>query len=105
VNEYSTTGMTFGQLKRLIVTAEAGGTADSDVVIIARDSEGNAFGPLATWSNDAIYVPSSAYAGELEHWDEDDVEDLGPDRPTWSEWYGKAQDDGGLRCVVLWPIN
>lgn len=105
MSEFSTPGVTFGQLKRLIEVAESGGTRDDDMVVLAKDSEGNSFSPLATWSNDAIYRADSSYAGDLEHWDEDDVEDRGPDREAWEEWYLRAQEEGGFRCLVLWPTN
>jgi hypothetical protein len=105
VSEYSTAGKTIGDLKRMIATAEAAGHTDDTVVILAKDSEGNAFSPLADHGGDGVYHAESAWAGYIEYWDEDDVSDLGPDRPTWSAWYAAAQEDGGLPCLVLWPTN
>lgn len=105
MSEYSTAGKTIGDLKKMITVAEAAGLPDDAVVIIARDSEGNGFSPLADRCSDAIYRAESSYSGELEYWDEDDCADAGPDRQTWSEWYLAAQVDGGLRCMVLWPTN
>jgi hypothetical protein len=105
MSEYSTAGKTIGDLKRMIAVAEAAGLTDDAVVIIAKDAEGNGFSPLADRSSDGVYRAESSYAGSIEYWDEDDVDDLGPDRPTWSEWYADAQADGCVPCLVLWPTN
>ena len=105
MSEYSTAGTTLGQLKALIAAAELRGATDDHIVVMAKDSEGNAFSPLYTLHEDGLYRPDSSYSGDMEWWDEDDVEDLGPDRLTWSEWYADARDRGGLPCIVLWPTN
>ena len=105
MSEYSTAGLTIGDLKRILEVATTAGLTDDAIVIIAKDSEGNDFSPLASWDSDAAYRAESSYAGEVQHWDEDDVDDLGLDRLTWSEWYAAAQADGCLPCLVLWPTN
>lgn len=105
MSERSTAGKTIGDLKRMIATAEAAGLTDDAVVIIARDAEGNGFSPLADHGNDGVYVSESSYSGDIAYWDEDDADDLGLDRPTWSEWYAAAQADGCVPCLVLWPTN
>lgn len=105
MSEYSTAGGTIGDLKRIIATAEANGLTDATVVVLARDAEGTGFSPPADHDAAAVYRAESSYAGDIEYWDDDDVDDLGPDRLTWSEWYAEAQADGGLPCLVLWPTN
>lgn len=105
MSEYSTAGATLRDLKALIAAAELRGLRDDAIVVIAKDSEGNAFSPLYTANEDGLYRPESSYAGEVAWWDEDDVEDAGPDRQTWSEWYAETREEGGLPCLVLWPTN
>lgn len=91
-------------LENICAEARRHGLPDDAVVIIAKDSEGNDFSPLADADHDCAYRPESTYSGDVEHYDEDNVEDE-PDPRTWSEWYADALDDGCLPCVVLWPTN
>lgn len=105
MSEYSTAGLTLADLRRIVAEAECRGVPDDVIIVLAKDGEGNAFSPLRDWTDDAVYVPESNCAGSLEYWDEDDVEDLRPDRETYSEWCARAQAEGGFRCVVLWPTN
>ncbi len=51
---------------------------------------------------------SSAFLDAYPHstsWDEDDVDDRGPERLTYSEWRAEALEEGGMPCLVLWPTN
>lgn len=66
---------------------------DDAIVIMSKDSEGNAFSPLDEVGDTEDvdwYVPDSGYSGELRS-DEYDADEDGP--------------DGAVPCVVLWPKN
>lgn len=100
--------LTFGALKKIIEDMEASGTADTDVVIIAKDSMGDAFSPLASWSNDGVYAPANTWSGTVEEWDEEaEYEKDIPDRQTYDQWRADrlAASDAVVPCVTLWPMH
>lgn len=105
MSEYSTAGLTIRDLRRIMASAEVTRLSDDAVIVIAKDAEGNAYSPAAAWDVDPVYVPECSYAGALEYWDEDDVEDAGPDREDYESWRVGALAEGGLPCLVLWPTN
>ena len=109
MSEYSTAGVTIRELRRWLDHAtnrETGcGMSEDTVVILAKDSEGNLYSPLAGWLYDGVYFPESSYAGEVRTWDEDDVDDFGSGRYTHAYWRECALADGGMPCFVLWPTN
>ena len=106
MSEYSTAGATIRELRRWLDDAEARGLAPDTVIILAKDSEGNGFSPLAGWADDGVYHPESSYAGELHNWNADDVDDDDSSgRYTYEYWRERALADGGLPCLVLWPTN
>lgn len=64
-----------GDLRRILAAFD-----DTDLVILSKDGEGNAFSPLSE--------------AEVNHYEAE------------SSWSGELTGDGpGERCVVLWPIN
>lgn len=110
MSEYSTAGMTITQLRRILDHAtnkQTGhGLSEDTVIILAKDSEGNGFSPLAGWADDGVYHPESSYAGELHNWDADDVDDDDSSgRYTYEYWRERELADGGMSCLVLWPTN
>ena len=67
-------------------------------VILQKDAEGNGYSPLHVADPDAVYVPDSAYSGDVYsmEWSADDA------CKTEEEWDTiKAMP----RCVVLAPVN
>jgi len=105
MSKYSTAGVTIRELRRWLDDAEARGLTPDTVVILAKDSEGNGYSPLADRDEEGVYFPESSYAGEVRTWDEDDVDDFGSGRYTHAYWRECALADGGMPCLVLWPTN
>jgi hypothetical protein len=67
-------------------------------IVMSKDSEGNYFSPLYESENGNIYIPDTAYSGDVypESWT---AEDACMDEEEWQEILKKP------RCVVLWPAD
>lgn len=63
--------------------------ADDLLVVLAKDSEGNGFSPLAEGEL-GLYVPESGWSGDVPH----------PDDAA-----GYQDEPGAESAVVLWPVN
>jgi hypothetical protein len=71
-----------------------------DLVILAKDAEGNGFSPARQTTND-MYLAESTWSGEVR------MRELTPEmeKQGYSEEDVGLPEDGFVNCVVLWPIN
>jgi len=72
---------------------------DNDEVILSKDSEGNAYSPLADYALN-IYVPDSKWSGEIR------LKELTPE--LIESGYGTEDlydGEDGINAVVLYPTN
>ena len=86
--------ITVEDLKKMLEQHE-----DTDIVVIAKDGEGNAFSPLYGVT-EGMYVPSAAWIGEV-HLREltPSLREMGyTDEDVWS-------GPNGQEAIVLWPTN
>lgn len=67
-------------------------------VILHKDAEGNGASPLQGADYDSVYVPNSAWSGDVYslNWNASDA------CKTNAEW---AEITANPRCVVLFPMN
>jgi hypothetical protein len=85
------------KVKQLIDILKACNSEDE--VILAKDSEGNGFSPLASCEA-CIYVPETTWYGEIH------LRELTPKLEScgYSE-EDLYSGDKGTNAIVLWPIN
>lgn len=72
-----------GKLKEILAQLN-----DDDLVVLAKDGEGNGFSPLNDYSVD-IYIATSTWSGERH-----------PRTARTRIFTDKKQD-----CITLWPVN
>jgi hypothetical protein len=86
--------MTVGELRTLLLEA-----ADDDVVVLAKDAEGNGHSPLAGgWL--CTYVPDSTWSGDV--YMRDLTDDARKEGYTEEDVY---EGSGGVAGFVLSPTN
>lgn len=85
--------MTIKQLKEVIANLP-----DDMLVIVQKDSEGNAYSPLAGVDHNSVYLPTTTWYGEVfdTTWSADDA---GMDE---DEWEGIKSRE---RSLILFPVN
>jgi hypothetical protein len=85
-------------VKELIELLE--GFDPSALVIMAKDSEGNEYSPLAGAYDNTTYIPDSTYSGSAK------IRELTPELIlegyTEDDTYN---DDDGVSAIVVYPIN
>jgi len=80
------------ELKKLLETVD-----DNRLVIMAKDGEGNGYSPLAEIDDCSTYKADSTWSGEI------GIEKLTPELKK--QGYSKLDMCGGVKALVLWPIN
>ena len=70
-----------------------------DIVILAKDTEGNGFSPLWKITTEDMYEAETTWSGQVK------VRELTPEL----EKQGWTQEDVGdpeaVNCVTIWPVN
>lgn len=84
--------MNVGELKEILKDLD-----DDMELIVQKDSEGNGYSPLSGADPESVYVPCSAWSGDVYdlEWD---AEDCGMEEDEWEEMRKRP------RCVVLYPV-
>jgi hypothetical protein len=71
------------------------------LVVMSKDSEGNNFSPLAEIDGDSMYLADSTWSGDVH------LRELTPEleEQGYSDDDVRTEEDGAVRCIVLWPTN
>ena len=85
--------MKVSELKEILLTLP-----DDMEVILQKDAEGNGYSPLCGGDPNAVYIPETAYSGDVysTDWDADDA---CMTHKQWNETLAKP------RALILYPIN
>lgn len=72
-----------------------------DLVVLARDSEGNGFSPLSEEVSADMYIANSTWSGEVK------LRKLTRElaKSGWTEEDVGTPEEGAQPCVTLWPMN
>ena len=71
-----------------------------DLVVLARDAEGNSFSPVDRVLGDDMYEPESSWSGCIK------LRELTPEleKQGYSEDDVGDPEEGAVNCVTLWPV-
>src|SRR5262245_9877571 len=101
VSEYHPPGtLNVRDLRRLLAEAVERGLPEDAPVVLARDSEGNAYSLLAGWSDEEAFIALDSVSGELASWD-----DAEEPYETHADWFAalRADHPTARQVFTLWP--